>query len=198
MATPGRRDFGAFLDLAVFAPLGLALSAAEAVPKLAAKGRERLVPQVGLARVVGQFAIDQACRRAARAVDELSLPGSVLGKLAKGPWRGGAGQPAASHGPVNGGVSDEDQPEAADDGAGSATHDKRGAVAGRAEATASAGAPAVNAGSLAIPSYDSLSAPQVVQRLAGLSREEVEAVRRYEAATRGRRTILARAEQLLS
>jgi hypothetical protein len=51
---------------------------------------------------------------------------------------------------------------------------------------------------LAIPSYDSLSAPQVVQRLAGLTREEIEAVRRYEAATRGRRTILARAEQLLA
>jgi hypothetical protein len=55
----------------------------------------------------------------------------------------------------------------------------------------------VEAAELAIPSYDSLSASQVVQRLAGLSRDEVEAVQSYEAATRGRRTILARAEQLL-
>jgi len=50
---------------------------------------------------------------------------------------------------------------------------------------------------LAIPSYDSLSASQVLQRLAGLSRDEVEAVRAYEARTRGRRTVLARADQLL-
>ena len=60
------------------------------------------------------------------------------------------------------------------------------------------GAPEKHAASeLAIHSYDSLSAPQVVQRLAGLSRDEVAAVRAYEAATRARRTILARAEQLL-
>jgi hypothetical protein len=50
---------------------------------------------------------------------------------------------------------------------------------------------------LAIPSYDSLSASQVVQRLAGLSHDEVAAVQAYESATRGRRTILSRAEQLL-
>jgi hypothetical protein len=49
---------------------------------------------------------------------------------------------------------------------------------------------------LAIPGYDSLSASQVVQRLAGLAADELEAVRTYEAATRGRRTILARVSQL--
>ena len=52
------------------------------------------------------------------------------------------------------------------------------------------GAPQKHAASeLAIHSYDSLSAPQVVQRLAGLSRDEVAAVRAYEAATSARRTI---------
>jgi hypothetical protein len=35
-----------------------------------------------------------------------------------------------------------------------------------------------------------------VQRLAGLSGPELEAVRTYEAATRGRKTILHRVEQL--
>ena len=68
-----------------------------------------------------------------------------------------------------------------------------GLIAGRTGKDDSA-----TAAHLAIPSYDSLSASQVVQRLAGLSRDEVEAVRAYEAATRGRRTILARAEQLLA
>jgi hypothetical protein len=38
----------------------------------------------------------------------------------------------------------------------------------------------------------------VVQRLAGLSEAELAAVGAYEAATRGRRTILARVTQLQS
>jgi hypothetical protein len=57
---------------------------------------------------------------------------------------------------------------------------------------------APSAGELAIPGYDTLSASQVVQRLAGLSTGELEAVRHYEQATRGRRTILAKVAQLQS
>ncbi len=49
---------------------------------------------------------------------------------------------------------------------------------------------------LAIPGYDSLSAFQVVQRLAGLAPGELESVRVYEAAGRGRRTILTKISQL--
>ncbi len=49
---------------------------------------------------------------------------------------------------------------------------------------------------LAVPGYDSLSASQVVPRLAGLSGAELEAVRRYEEAHRGRKTILAKIDQL--
>jgi hypothetical protein len=56
--------------------------------------------------------------------------------------------------------------------------------------------PAGGAGALAIPGYDALSASQVVQRLAGLADDELEAVRTYEAATRGRRTVLNRIAQL--
>jgi hypothetical protein len=49
---------------------------------------------------------------------------------------------------------------------------------------------------LPIPEYDSLAASQVVPRLAGLAPSELEAVRSYEAARRGRRTILAKIAQL--
>lgn len=49
---------------------------------------------------------------------------------------------------------------------------------------------------LAIPDYDSLSASQVVTRLEGLSGEELEAVRAYEVAHRGRKTILNKVAQL--
>jgi hypothetical protein len=44
---------------------------------------------------------------------------------------------------------------------------------------------------LPIPDYDALSASQVTSRLAGLSADELEAVRAYEAANRARKTVLA-------
>ena len=49
---------------------------------------------------------------------------------------------------------------------------------------------------LAIPGYDALSASQVVERLAGLSGDELAAVREYETGHRRRRTILGKIEQL--
>ncbi|MGH8989565.1 MAG: hypothetical protein ACRDXC_13390, partial [Acidimicrobiales bacterium] len=49
----------------------------------------------------------------------------------------------------------------------------------------------------AISDYDALAASQVVRRLDGLAQDELRAVVRHELATRGRRTILHRAEQLL-
>jgi hypothetical protein len=51
---------------------------------------------------------------------------------------------------------------------------------------------------LAIPDYDQLSASQVVQRLDGLTPEELDAVRRHEVAHRGRNTILGKITQLTS
>ncbi len=54
----------------------------------------------------------------------------------------------------------------------------------------------VGAESLAIPNYDSLAASQVVPRLASLSADELEAIRRYEAGHRRRRTVLNRVAQL--
>jgi hypothetical protein len=49
----------------------------------------------------------------------------------------------------------------------------------------------------ALADYDTLSASQVVRRLASLGPDELHAVQRYEASTRNRRTILNRASQLL-
>jgi hypothetical protein len=50
---------------------------------------------------------------------------------------------------------------------------------------------------LAIPDYEALSASQVVRRLAGLGPAELTAIYEHEAATRKRRTILHRTQQLL-
>ena len=51
-------------------------------------------------------------------------------------------------------------------------------------------------GELVIPDYDELSASQVVERLEGLGRDELEAVRAYESTNRARRTILFKIDQL--
>jgi hypothetical protein len=56
--------------------------------------------------------------------------------------------------------------------------------------------PSPTSDELAIPDYDSLSASQVVNRLPSLSVDELEAVRSYEAAHRGRKTILNKVAQL--
>jgi hypothetical protein len=50
--------------------------------------------------------------------------------------------------------------------------------------------------SLPIPGYDTLSASQVVERLAGLSADELDSVRAYEGAHRNRRTILGKIDQI--
>jgi hypothetical protein len=57
--------------------------------------------------------------------------------------------------------------------------------------------PAAGSVDAAIPGYDALSASQVVRRLDGLSPSDLETVYRHEATTRGRQTILHRAQQLL-
>jgi len=59
---------------------------------------------------------------------------------------------------------------------------------------AAADVPSVDA--LPIPDYDELSASQVVERLEGLDRDSLEAVRRYESEHRGRNTILGKIAQL--
>ncbi len=53
-----------------------------------------------------------------------------------------------------------------------------------------------DASALAIPSYDTLSASQIVERLAGLNERDRDLLRRYELANRKRRTILGKIDQL--
>ena len=154
------------LDLLVYAPLGLLLEARDLVPKLAAKGRQRLGGQVTVARMIGEMAVRQGQRRAE----------SVVKRLREQP--SGAGAPPA-------GTSQE-------------TNGHRSAAPGTVGSTPPAAAPgtAPDAAGLAIPGYDTLSASQVVPRLEGLTPSELDAVRAYEVATRGRKTVLTRIDQL--
>ncbi len=162
------------LDLFVFAPLGLAVAARDALPELIDKGRQQLSGQVTTARMMGEMAVAQGQREADKAISQVTqrLAGLKL-------FPDGRRSPSPA-GPE----------ERASSTAGAEARPEAGPRAGPQ--------PTVTADDLAIPGYDSLSAPQVVQRLAGLSSEELELVRQYEAATRHRKTILTRISQLQS
>ena len=140
-----------------------------------------------MARVVGHFAVHQGQREAAKllrqATERLAgLATAADNRKSQGPSPSSTGTPGgAARAPARGPASGAN--------AGPSTVPASGPKPGPA-------APA--AASLAIPGYDSLSAPQVVQRLDGLSVAELEAVGAYEAATRGRKTILSRVGQLQS
>ena len=173
------------LDLFVYAPLGLALSAREELPRLAERGRAQADAQVAVARMMGQFAVAMGRREAEKAVKEV---GERLEEVL-GDFLGGGSTPAppparpARPAPPAPAPEARPAPSAAAAPSTTATRAKSNGHGPSAE-------------SLAIPGYDSLAASQVVQRLAGLSGEELEAVREYEAATRGRKTILNRVAQL--
>lgn len=157
------------LDLFVFAPLGLALTAKDQLPDLVEKGRSRVESQVTMARFVGQFAVQQG-----RAELEKRLRPVADRSPSAGPSR-----PADEPAPAPAPASPVHEPGASPPSS---------APAGNGSSPSSGG--------LAIPGYDALSASQVVQRLAGLAGDELEEVRRYEAATRGRKTVLSKIAQL--
>lgn len=176
--TESNSPVDAALDLLVYAPVGLALTAAEEIPKLAAKGRERIGQRFMVAKMVGEFAVKQGRKE--------------LEKRLSGPPPRPRPQPAPVPEPVEADISYEDLLANPTD-IGVTTAAPPASEAGDAPSAASNGAAVDN---LAIPGYDSLAASQVVQRLAGLSGDELEAVGAYEASHRNRRTILTRVRQL--
>jgi hypothetical protein len=160
-------------DLLVYVPIGLFFEAPTLLPKLAEQGRVH----TRNARLFGQFAVRQGeaevRRRLAGFEEQTTGLLRALGLLpADDEARGGDGtdtrapEPAAGH-------------------------------AARAPATAAEPThPGPDVADLAITDYDSLSASQVVTRLPGLTLDELEAVRAYEVAHRGRKTILNKIAQL--
>ena len=154
------------LDLLVYAPLGLAMTAREELPKLAEKGRERTSQQFSVARMIGQFAVTQGRQELEKRLTAMAAPPA---------------RPSPAPAPA---------PPAAEPIA----HANGNGAAPPPPAAPTRPAPPVE--SLAIPGYASLSASQVVQRLAGLSGSELEQVGAYEEATRGRRTILSKVAML--
>ena len=177
------------LDLFVYAPLGLALTAREELPRLVEKGRKSFSEQVVTARVMGEYAVGEGQRDLERRTKQVTETLSGLAATFPKPGRRPSpppAPPAATPAPA---------PPAASEGL---TPPVPTVTAPALSEPATAPSPRPSDDALAIPGYDALSASQVVQRLAGLSPEELEAVRDYEEATRGRKTILHRVDQLQS
>ncbi len=190
---------GRALDVLVYAPLGLGLWLRDLAPSvldtLVSRGRaevdrrqEQAQQHVTTARSMGEvalaFGLPKLRSRAERQVRTVRaqadrLVGSV-GNLAGGARSNGTA-PAASpatppprHAPAPDAAPVVDDPAApAEPRSASSAH-------------------------LPIPGYDALSASQVVERLAGLTADDLAAVRDYESANRNRRTILGKIDQLTS
>ena len=169
------------LDVFVYAPLGLLFSARETIPQLAEKGRQ----YVAAALAMGEFAVGQGREQAGKAAGQTL---SVVGGMAAGRRPAPPRRTTAAAAPE---APPPPPPPPAPEGL-AARADAAGESGGNGQVTAP------NVESLAIPGYDTLSASQVVQRLGGLSAEELEAVRAYEESSRKRKTILARVQQLQS
>jgi len=175
--TPVEQAVEHAVELFVYAPIGLLFEGTTLLPLLVEKGRT----QVTMARMIGKFAVDQgrteATKAAGRLQDQAAGLLDFLGDSVSGPPPRGT-EPAPRTPAM---------PRPATKAASTA------GTAGPATPTAT---PTVAAASLAIPDYDGLSASQVVNRLEGLSPPELLSVQRYEAANRGRKTILSKVAQL--
>lgn len=167
----------AAIELFVFAPLGLMMTARENLPDLIAKGRQQMTGQVAMAKMMGQYAVKEGEKDLRKRVEGVAETLSALGVLPEPnptpttPPAPAKSAPVATSAPSSNGTAAKPATKP------STTH---------------------QSSDLSIPGYDTLSASQVVQRLAGLTVDELEAVRDYEAGTRGRRTILSKIAQLES
>ncbi len=205
------------VDLFVFAPIGVAMFAKDTVPTFVkmfvsrgqtelAQRKKTLHDQANQYRAVGRFAVkyggpevkrqaggrlDGARRRAEETFSGLIVSRVGGGAKDEAPTTRTASttttEPAAEP------TSLDARRHAAVNGATNGTGTSHGKAAPAKAAPAPEAPPA-----LAIPGYDQLSASQVVERLDGLTAGELDAVREYEVAHRGRSTILGKITQLTS
>jgi len=168
----GGLDLGAVVETIVYAPLGLALEGRTLLPRLVERGRNH----VAMARMIGEFAVRKGTEDLAAGA--VSAQERIVGLLGVG--------------------RDRREPAAPTAAASSDAAARTPPTAARVAPEAAAAAADIVPDDLPIPDYDLLSASQVVPRLESLADADLELVGRYEAGTRGRRTILAKVAQLRS
>jgi hypothetical protein len=201
------------LDAFVYAPIGFLFDGPARFPKLVRNGRS----QVNNARMLGPFAVQQARSQVAKRTADLDspvldllrglgvVPGAPTVPAAGGPATAPAEQTSAKRTAAKKATAKPatakkaaGKPATAKKAAGKpATASERTAAEEAVQArTAAVDAATPSVDVLPIPDYDSLSASQVVSRLDGLAAGQLDAIRAYESATRGRKTVLNRVQQL--
>jgi hypothetical protein len=168
--TPVEEALEHAVDLFVYAPIGLLFEGASLLPQLVEKGKS----QVTMARMIGKFAVDQGRTEATKAASKLQDQAAGVLDF----------------------IGESVTPVPTDDVPATPAVRKPSTAAKVAKSASKVATSVVSAASLAIPDYDGLSASQVVNRLAGLSAPELRSVQLYEAANRGRKTILSKVAQL--
>jgi hypothetical protein len=161
------------VELAVYAPIGFFNFIKTMMPGWIEGGRQEVTKQMTTAKALSEMAISQGRKDAEKAVAQA---GEVVSNLSARRQPQPPPRPASAPSPT--------------------VTTTPSSAASPASTNSTSNGPRPNGDALAIPGYDSLAASQVVQRLGGLSSAELEAVRHYEAETRGRRTILNRIGQL--
>lgn len=188
---------GQAVETIVYAPIGLFFEGPSLLPKLVEQGKNH----ARNARFLGKFAVQQGqveLRKRLAAFEEQA--GDVLrafgvtGDAVVDP----PAPPASGPSSTSSGAASSAPGRSGGSGASSGASGASGSVstAGSASTNGAAAEPSPRVQELAITDYDSLSASQVVTRLAGLAPDELEAVRAYEVAHRGRKTILNKIAQL--
>jgi hypothetical protein len=162
------------LDVLLYAPAGLALTIVQELPNFVEKGRNGIEGQTATARMIGQFVVQTGVKEISRRIHP---PQKSAGEKPPAPKPSRAQTPPSDPAPK---VEE---------------YEKRQSAYSSPSTAVVAQAPVDD---LAIPAYDTLSASQVVKRLAGLSREELLEVENHERSNRHRATILNRVEQLLA
>lgn len=170
-----RGPLGHLVDVFVCAPIGFVLDAPSLLPRWIDRGRSQLASMSDIGRVV------------AGRPGPPEEPTSRAGKQARAHLRGLGLVPPPSDDHL--GVDDEGDADLTSAAPASTPSVVPAPTSVPAE-------PGPDVDTLAITDYDALSASQVVPRLDSLAPDELDAIRAYETANRGRKTILSKIAQL--
>jgi hypothetical protein len=178
-----RPPFERVLDLALYAPVGAAMVVRERLPAHIRQGRQAMENRVQLARFIGQMAVQVGQREIAKRLEEQRVARHD---------RPGVDAADAAAMPHTIELDENHDDLAAIDG-----DPRQGVVADSVGGSAiETGMAPLPADELPISGYESLAAIHVVERLRSMRPDEIEQIRRFEAAHRSRRTILAKIDQL--
>ncbi len=189
------------IELFVYAPIGMLYEYPDVLPQLIRKGRsqvqlakffgqmaarqrgasvaEQAIPGADTAGAAGAQAADAVARVAARFITEL---GSQIGLAPPSP--GSESEPPTTA-PNTDTTPEQTSTESSDDD-GATEHDERATPA------------PTKTTRLPIAGYDDLTAKEIIGLLEDLTHDQLMRVRDHEAATRNRKTVLAKIDRLVA